>query len=210
MKRKIIGVCGFIGCGKGTVGDILVEDYGFEKISFADKLKDGVSTVFGWDREMLEGDTKKSRSWRETPDDFWSTELGRDISPRYVLQLFGTDCMRKGFDKDVWVLLVKRHIINNPETDFVIPDVRFYNERGMLKELGGEVWRVKRGEDPVWVLKAINDNKYDTDWMKEHPEIHESEWRWLDYPTEFDRNIPNDTDLEALKEEVRKAVERNA
>ena len=49
----IIGICGLIGSGKGTAADILVEQHGFTKISFADKLKDGVATVFGWDREML-------------------------------------------------------------------------------------------------------------------------------------------------------------
>ena len=49
--------------GKGTVADILVENR--TKLSFADKLKDGVASVFGWDRDMLEGDTDRSRIWRE-------------------------------------------------------------------------------------------------------------------------------------------------
>jgi ferredoxin len=60
----IIGICGLIGSGKGTVADVLV-DQGFTKVSFADKLKDGVSTIFGWNRAMLEGDTDESRQWRE-------------------------------------------------------------------------------------------------------------------------------------------------
>ena len=42
----IIGICGLIGSGKGTVADILVER-NYKKISFADKLKDGVAEVFG-------------------------------------------------------------------------------------------------------------------------------------------------------------------
>ena len=29
----IIGVCGLIGSGKGTVADFLVDDYGFVKVS---------------------------------------------------------------------------------------------------------------------------------------------------------------------------------
>jgi broad-specificity NMP kinase len=88
----IIGICGLIGCGKGTVGDILV-DQGFVKVSFADKLKDGVAEIFGWDRAMLEGDTDVSRTWREQRDNFWSDETQMEVTPRLVLQLFGTDCM---------------------------------------------------------------------------------------------------------------------
>ena len=67
----IIGICGLIGSGKGTVSDYLVEEYNFEKISFADKLKDAVSELFGWNRQMLEGDTPGSRQWREEVDTFF-------------------------------------------------------------------------------------------------------------------------------------------
>ena len=147
----IIGICGLIGCGKGTVGDILVDDYGFTKLSFADKLKDGVATVFNWDRAMLEGDTVESREWRETQDDFWTRETGRTITPRLVLQEFGTDCMRHGFDDGIWVSLVKQELVKLSNKNFVIPDVRFPNEANMIKSIHGEVWRVRRGQDPVWM-----------------------------------------------------------
>ncbi len=206
MKRRIIGVCGFIGCGKGTVGDILVEDYGFTKLSYADRLKDTVSTLFGWDRGMVEGDTPDSREWRETPDPWWSQELGYDLTPRLVMQRVGTDCMRRGLDGQIWVLMVKQVLEQNPQTNYVIPDVRFYNERDLIRKMNGEVWRVKRGPDPEWVQKAISDNRYDTDWMRDYPEIHESEWRWLDYATEFEKTIPNDGDLSELKKHVERAV----
>ena len=121
----IIGVCGLIGCGKGTVADVLVDEHGFKKISFADKLKDAVSVMFDWPREMLEGDTADSRYWREQEDTFWTQETGRKITPRLVLQEFGTDCMRNGFYDGIWVSFVKKTVIDNPDTNFVIPDVRY-------------------------------------------------------------------------------------
>ena len=71
----IIGICGLIGSGKGSAADILVEEHNFTKISFADKLKDGVASVFNWDRNNLEGDTDDSRAWREEPDKFWTKEV---------------------------------------------------------------------------------------------------------------------------------------
>lgn len=202
--RLIIGLAGFIGSGKDTVADILVKQ-GFRKISFADAVKDGVSSVFKWDRELLEGSTKESRKWRETIDPFWTNELGFDVTPRYVLQRFGTDCMRYGFHQDVWMSIVKKEIFENADTNFVIPDVRFQNERNMFREIKGQVWRIKRGKDPEWTEKAISDNKYDTSWMAEqHPDIHESEWRWLDHNTEYDRVILNDSSLDELIIDVKK------
>ena len=107
----LIGICGLIGSGKGTVADILVKDYKFKKISFADKLKDTVAHLFDWDRNMLEGDSKESREWRETEDKFWTNEVGKSINPRLVLQLFGTDCMRQGFYDGIWVSFVKKEIL---------------------------------------------------------------------------------------------------
>ena len=53
----IIGICGFIGSGKDTIADYLVNLHHFRRESFANTLKDAVAQVFGWDRTMLEGRT---------------------------------------------------------------------------------------------------------------------------------------------------------
>ena len=186
----IIGICGLIGGGKGTVGDILVEQYGFKKLSFADKLKDAVADMFDWDRELLEGITDKSREWREQRDDFWSKETGRKITPRLVLQEFGTDCMRKGFYDGIWVSMVKREIMQNPNTNYVIPDVRFPNEGLMINALGGNVWRVRRGDDPVW-LRMYEDIGV------EPKEVHQSEYKWCSI--DHSAIIENNSTMDYLK-----------
>jgi len=190
----IIGFCGLIGSGKGTVADILVQDHNYEKISFADKLKDGVATVFGWDRHLLEGDTEQSRAWREKVDDYWTNETGREITPRLVLQEFGTDCMRNGFFDGIWVSLVKQHLLTYPQKNFVIPDVRFQNEIEMVKSLGGHIWRVRRGPDPVWFRMY-------TDIGVEPVDIHRSEWDWA--TVNFDRVLDNSGTLLQLRSQVR-------
>lgn len=187
----IIGICGLIGSGKGTVADILV-DQGFTKVSFADKLKDGVSTIFGWDRAMLEGDTDESRQWREQPDDFWCNETQMEVTPRLVLQLFGTDCMRDGFYDGVWVSLLKKTILDNPG-NYVVPDVRFENEIEMIRSIGGEVWEVKRNGDPEWLIE------YETTGV-EPTTVHPSEWRWI--KSKKDEVITNDSTLEDLNRQV--------
>ena len=197
----IIGMCGLIGTGKDTVADILVNNYNFIKVSYADKLKDGVATVISWDREMLEGTTDESRTWREQKDEFWSRETNEHITPRLVLQMFGTDCMRNGFYNGIWVSIVKQQIINNPNKNFVIPDVRFPNEAKMIKEVNGEVWRICRGPDPQWFISYVKDNIVPTD-------VHESEWQWA--KLDFDCVIHNNDTIIDLKNQVSDHLASNA
>lgn len=191
----IVGICGLIGSGKGTVADFLVNDKGFIKLSFADKLKDSVATLFDWPRELLEGDTEESRQWREQEDTFWSKELNEPVTPRFVLQLYGTECMRNGFYDGIWVSFVKKKILDNPKQNFIIPDTRFPNEINVLHELGGEVWWVRRGELPNWWNVAV---------IGEHPPgVHASEYAWAMPNDKFDRIVYND----GTKEELFKSLQ---
>ncbi len=49
----IIGICGLIGSGKDTIAEYLIKEHNYIKLSFADKLKDSVATMFDWDRELF-------------------------------------------------------------------------------------------------------------------------------------------------------------
>ena len=199
----LIGVVGFISCGKGTVGDLL-EQRGFVKDSFATPLKDACSAMFGWPRDLLEGDTEASRQWREQPDPFWSEKMGKQFTPRLALQLLGTEAGRDVFHKDIWVnSLLKRA----GDKDVVITDVRFKNELKFIQKNNGIVVRVKRGPEPDWYEDAIVVNKGDRfigwalakDRLK-RKRIHQSETDWVG--AKFDYVIENDGTLEDLGKQV--------
>ena len=196
----LIGICGLIGSGKDTVAQNLIDNHNFVKISFADKLKDAVGVMFNWDRTLLDGKTDESRNWREQIDQYWTQETGREITPRLVLQEFGTECMRNGFYDGIWVSLTRKHIIDNPNTNFVIPDVRFPNEAKMLYEINGEVWRVKRGQDPIWF-------RIYQDVGVEPKDVHASEWAWAH--TKFSQTIDNNGTLLDLKNQVQDRLVSN-
>ena len=187
----IIGTIGFIGCGKGTVADILVEKYGFVKLSFADAVKDATAAIFGWQRALLEGDTEESRIFRETRDEWWSEKTGKHITPRYMLQIMGTEAGRDVFHKDIWVYALERKM--EMYQNVVIADVRFPNEIDWMRSKGGFAVRVTRGPDPDWYDTAIIANKeQNTDLMINYP-IHYSEWAWagqiMDYQLDNNGSI---------------------
>jgi hypothetical protein len=181
---RIVGVCGFIGSGKDTIADILIKEGGFIKLSFASALKDAVSIIFGWDRVMLEGTTKESREWREKIDEWWSQRLGIPLlTPRWVLQSWGTDILRDKFHPDIWLASLERKIMSlSDKTSIVITDCRFPNEITLLKKMGAKMVQVNRPS----VIKSVS--------------IHSSEISW--FGTDFDVIINNNSTLDNLREEV--------
>lgn len=175
MSNKIIGIVGFIGSGKGTVGNHLVLQHGFSKVSFAASLKDAVSAIFGWPRHLLEGETKESREWRELPDSYWSEKLGKVVTPRWILQNIGTNVMRDHFHENIWIWSLEKKLMNLGH-NVVITDVRFSNEINVIKKLGGETFWVKRDPDPPWLQTALTNKKAMTTLW---PDVHNSEYDWL-------------------------------
>jgi hypothetical protein len=203
----IVGLVGFIGAGKGTVADLLVERHNFFKESFANSVKDSCAAVFGWDRAMLEGDTPESRAWREQPDQWWSDKFGKEFSPRLALQLMGTEAGRDVFHPDLWVHTVLRRCEQAPYNNYVIADVRFPNEINAIKDSGGVVIRVRRGDDPEWFTLARECNVYNKlEIMRNaYPEVHFSEWAWIG--AHYDIVMDNNCSLDELEIRVDKLVD---
>lgn len=201
----LIGLVGFAGSGKDTVGDLLEQEHGYTKDSFARPLKDAVAMIFGWDREAVEGTTPESRLWREVPDEFWSEKFGKPFSPRLALQLMGTEAGRNVFHQDVWVIsLLKRAEGKN----IVVTDVRFKNEIAAIRDQSGLIVRVKRGEEPLWYNMAWDANHGDTAALKLMKDlgVHQSEWDWIG--SDINITITNDGSLSDLRDEVSKLAKQ--
>jgi hypothetical protein len=205
----IIGVCGFIGSGKDTIADYLVNLHHFRRESFANTLKDAVAAVFGWDRTMLEGRTKQAREWREQVDPWWADRLGiPHLTPRWILQNWGTEVCRKGFHDDIWIASLENKLRASTD-DIVISDCRFPNEIAAIKKAGGRVVRVVRGAEPEWYQLAVSRNRGpngNSSWALsgrklEQLGIHASETAWVG--TQFDAVLDNNGTLEDLYQQVK-------
>ena len=187
----IIGICGLIGSGKDTIADYLQNIHQFRRESFAHTLKDAVAAVFGWDRELLEGRTRESREWRERVDPWWAERLGMpDLTPRWVLQYWGTEVCRRGFHDDIWIASLENKL-RTIHDDVVISDCRFPNEIAAIKSAGGRVIRVIRGPEPEWYGIAKNANKGApiAQELLKNLGVHASETAWIG--TKFDAIVDN-------------------
>ena len=201
----LVGIVGFIGAGKNAASNVFAR-HGFVLESFARPLKDACASLFSWPRDMLDGTTPASRKWRETPDAFWSKQLGKPFTPRIALQWLGTDVMRNQLHKDVWLLSLLKRVAQEGHgssggSGVVITDVRFANEIRTLKSLGGVIIRVQRGPEPQWLNTAVaaaRGSRSAGAYMRDVAAVHPSEWEWLYAYSDFDYVIRNDGSLAQL------------
>lgn len=202
----IIGICGFIGSGKDTVADYLVNFHGFRRESYASSLKDAVSDIFGWDRILLDGRTLESREWRDQKDEWWAERLNMPwLTPRRILQTIGTEILRDKFHSDIWIASVENKLRQSKD-NIVITDCRFPNEIKSLRNIGGKVIRVKRGDEPEWYQLAWDANRGDAESSLKlsNYRIHESERAWVG--TNFDAEIENSASIDELYKNIRDRV----
>ena len=199
----IVGFVGFIGSGKDTAADYLVNFHEFRRDSFANTLKDAVAAVFGWDRTLLEGRTAEARAWREQVDTWWVERLKiPHLTPRWILQHWGTEVCRQGFHDDIWIASLENKMRRTRDS-IVISDVRFPNEIAAIHNAGGIVVRIKRGPDPEWYEHAENFNKGERHlgWAiarhnLELRGIHSSETAWVG--GKIDHVVNNDSTTDQL------------
>lgn len=211
-KGIVIGFVGLIGAGKDTAADYLVNFHEFRRDSFANTLKDAVANVFGWDRTLLEGRTKEAREWREQVDPWWAERLNMPkLTPRWVLQYWGTDVIRNGFHDDMWIASLENKMRKTAD-NIVISDVRFPNEIDAIHKSGGLVIRIKRGKDPKWFRDAEHYNRGpngNLDWALsktrlDKANVHASEYSWVG--GNIDYTVINDTTIDDLFKQLEEII----
>jgi hypothetical protein len=203
----IIGICGFIGSGKDTAADYLVGFHGFRRDSFAGTLKDAVAAVFGWDRELIEGRTPEARAWREQVDEWWAERLQMPhLTPRWILQHWGTEVCRQHFHDDIWIAALQARLAKRSDHT-VISDVRFPNEIKAIKEQGGKIVWIQRGQLPSWHIMAAKANAGDLYAQTKLKElgVHASETSWVG--TNFDSILDNNGSIESLYTQLKNLLQ---
>jgi len=130
----IIGLTGYARSGKDSVAKVLVEQYEFTRVAFADKIKDLLVEM----DPILENGHRLSSTLEE---------YGWDIAKakpevRRLLQALGVGA-RKVFGKNHWIVEALKNI--DQEKNYVVTDVRFINEAEWLRDIyGAQLWRIKR------------------------------------------------------------------
>ena len=144
----LIGLNGLKGSGKDTVGQYLVERYGYVRLSFADALKRSAATLFDIPAE----------AWDELKNDPEATitldcSTGQEtVTARQFLQRYGTEAHRDVFGEDFWVDALFRSIPTPRvvrgrrkfDQKYVITDARFENELIAIRARGGVIIRINR------------------------------------------------------------------
>lgn len=180
---RLIGLSGRKRSGKDSIGHYLESEHGYTIDYFAKPLKEAVRNIFYWSKAHTDGPTDEGEpDLKEAIDPFWG------LSPRFVMQRFGTEVGRQ-IDVEVWVKSLQLRVqrgLDSGHVQYAITDVRFPNEAELIRRLGGQVWRVERPSLPV------------------STDMHSSETSLDNYG--FDVVLVNDGSLEDLYRKVENAL----
>jgi hypothetical protein len=172
----ILALSGKAGSGKDTMAAVLVNKYGFTRVSLADPLRQLCADTFRIPYEyFLDYDKKDARlpdgklildyhhidkvrfqleEWgfpisyeaRENMEEYYGAEFE---TPRDILRLIGTNLVRNFAGADIWIILAFSKMSKQAGQKFVITDCRFENERKCFKGAGATLCLIKRWEvDP--------------------------------------------------------------
>ncbi|MFJ3974858.1 hypothetical protein [Streptomyces sp. NPDC090021] len=155
MNAPLIGLAGAARSGKDAAARFLVDECGWQRKAFADKVKDFLYTLNPWIDavETAEGaplvDEVDRHGWEEAKEE---SEVVRRL-----LQRCGTEAGRGILGDHVWVDALFRDFESWGPT--VVSDVRFPNEADAIRERGGLVVRIERpGQRPITAAGHSSEN----------------------------------------------------
>jgi len=163
--------------GKTTVAGVL-SDHGHVIIPFAGTLKDMVVPMLG----ALGYSYPRAWEMLLRDKDAIVPEIG--VSVRHMLQTLGTEYGRQCLHPNVWLICWRKQAERHAKV--VADDVRFPNEAALIREMGGEMWMVRR--------PGVERNTG-----------HASEGSLDEF--DFDRVIENDGTLDELRTKVLAALD---
>lgn len=142
----LVGFTGEIGAGKDEAGKALAA-LGFARFAFGDTLKNMLELGLGTPYKNLHG----TQAEKAQPIDW----LDGKVTARHMLQTLGTEWGRDRIHPDLWVLALKRNLIQytaNGRGLAAVTDVRFENEAAMIRKLGGVIIHIRRAKarKPWW------------------------------------------------------------
>lgn len=143
----ILGLSGYAGSGKDTVAGILYRLWRYQRLAFADTVREAVYRL----NPIVMNHNKDIVRVREYVDGLGWDEAKQHPEVRRLLQVFGTEVGRALIGEDVWVNLTLAQVVL--PNRYVITDVRFPNEAYAVRECGGALLRVERPE-----VNAVNDH----------------------------------------------------
>lgn len=144
---EIIGLSGYARSGKDEAAKVLVEEFGFTRVAFADKLRDFLYALnpvvdvrinqygdnCGW---VYVQEVIDSHGW----DGYKETVYGPEV--RRLLQRLGTEAGRQTMWDSIWIDAALTGFDDSAK--LVVTDCRFPNEAEAITARGGKVWRISR------------------------------------------------------------------
>jgi hypothetical protein len=136
----LIGLAGQIASGKTTAATYMLEKYGFVRTAFASPLKETMVSLFELSTNQVTDLAMKG---------VIDPRYGK--TPRELMQLFGTECVRNHIHPDFWVMKMRWQLQRYKTSEVsrvVIDDVRFDNEADLIRDMGGTVVHLYRMDNP--------------------------------------------------------------
>lgn len=204
--QHFIVLSGEAGAGKDSTADLLVERFGYRKVSMSEEMKRFAMRLFGWSHEQLFG----ASHLRNAPDPKWARPCANckatgflvdlrtgdhrdcpdcvrgkinDNSPRRVLQLLGDEWGRQLIHPDIWTMALRPSLENMLQRGvrIVVNDARFDNDRTNLRDwLGAKLVDVR----------SVNAKDDGAAWRKHASELARPRDEELDYIVQNDESWP--------------------